>query len=149
MCRSEQHVILPPCRSDRLSSDVARRLMLRNVCQSVCDSNGLVELLLRNVSVHLPATRVDSSICCFATCVCLPACDSSRLRSESPQSNCRIQNQPPERPQSQRRAAASIDVVSSSSSQTAPRLRSESPKSALTMTTGVCGARRARNRHLV
>ena len=35
----------------------------------------------QRVPVCLPATLVDSSSFCFATCVCQPACDSGRLGS--------------------------------------------------------------------
>ena len=31
----------------------------------------------QRVSIRLPATRVDSSSFCFATCVCLSACDTA------------------------------------------------------------------------
>ena len=34
-------------------------------------------LASQRVSIRLPATRVDSSTVCFATCVCLSACDTA------------------------------------------------------------------------
>ena len=91
------------------------------VCLSACDSGRLVELLLRNVclsvcmrlgstrrafasqrvSVRLPATRVDSSSFCFATCVCLSACDTVRALWLRPKIDTqRLQNRPSEGPKS-------------------------------------------------
>ena len=57
------------------------------VAQIACKSALTVLLLGRRVfasqrvPVCLPATLVDSSSFCFATCVCQSACDSSRLGS--------------------------------------------------------------------
>ena len=57
------------------------------VAQIACKSALTVLLLGRRVFasqrvlVCLPATLVDSSSFCFATCVCQSACDSSRLGS--------------------------------------------------------------------